>query len=132
MEYGMSRLGRVCYRDSNRSVFLATATDERPRTHSEQTAREIDQEVKRILDDSIRKVRHILETRREALEAVTKRLVEVESIDGAELRRIVEECSPGPQIVPGTLDARIRPSPQISDIDADISKPDRGYPDAAV
>lgn len=133
MEYGMSRLGRVCYRESNRSVFLATAADERPRSHSEQTAREIDQEVKRILDESIRKVRHILETRREALEAVTKRLVEVESIDGAELRRIVEECSPGPQLVPGTLDARLRPASPLIDAE-EINRLDRGpgYGDAAV
>jgi cell division protease FtsH len=47
MEYGMSRLGRVNYRESNRSPFLAmSGGDERLRSHSEQTAREIDQEVK--------------------------------------------------------------------------------------
>ena len=36
----------------------------REHSHSEQTAREIDEEVKRIIDESIEKVRHILETAR--------------------------------------------------------------------
>ena len=46
MEYGMSRLGRVNYRESCRSPFLAGGGEfPRERSHSEQTAREIDQEV---------------------------------------------------------------------------------------
>ncbi|MDX1946347.1 MAG: ATP-dependent zinc metalloprotease FtsH [Pirellulaceae bacterium] len=108
MEYGMSRLGRVNYRESNRSPFLAIASGEESVRHcSEQTLREIDQEVRRILDESIEKVRHILDVRRGALEALTKELIEVESIDAKELKRIVEETSPGPLVVPGT-DAALR------------------------
>jgi cell division protease FtsH len=109
MEYGMSRLGRVNYRESPQSAFLSLTTgDDRLRTHSEQTAREIDEEIKRIIDQSIDKVRHILEVRREALNALTQRLIEVESIDAEELERIVDEHSPGPLVVPGTLDAPAR------------------------
>ncbi|HND54090.1 MAG TPA: ATP-dependent zinc metalloprotease FtsH, partial [Pirellulaceae bacterium] len=95
MDYGMSRLGRVNYRESNRSVFLAGAGDERAKSHSEQTAREIDLEVKRIIDESLEKVRHILETRSTALESLTRRLIDVESVDAVELKRIVEEATPG-------------------------------------
>ena len=66
MEFGMSRLGRVNYRESNRSPFLAMAARrrERPHTAARQTLREIDQEVRRIIDEAIEKVRHILELRR--------------------------------------------------------------------
>ena len=39
------------------------------RTHSEQTAREIDEEIRRILAEALGQVRHILETRRPALVA---------------------------------------------------------------
>ena len=55
MEYGMSRLGRVNFRESNRSPFLAGGGGDMPsaRSHSEATAREIDQEVKRIIDQAI-------------------------------------------------------------------------------
>ena len=104
MDYGMSRLGRVNYRESNRSPFLAGSGADlsRPRGHSEQTAREIDEEVKRIVDESIEKARHILETRRASLEALTKRLIEKEVIDADELKEIIEQSSPSPLIVPGT------------------------------
>jgi cell division protease FtsH len=103
MEFGMSRLGRVCYRESPRSVFLAGYDGEPPiRNCSEQTAREIDLEVKRILDEALEQTRRILITRRAALEALTRRLMEIESIDAEELREIIERNSPGPRVVPGT------------------------------
>jgi cell division protease FtsH len=102
MEYGMSRLGRVAYRESNRNVFLASAMDEKNSSHSEQTAREIDEEVRRIIDESLEKVRHILEQRYSALVALTNRLIEIESVDSEELQRIVDASSTGPTVVPGT------------------------------
>ncbi|HYH40392.1 MAG TPA: AAA family ATPase, partial [Burkholderiales bacterium] len=110
MDYGMSRLGRVNYRESNRSPFLAGSGMDmaRSRSHSEQTAREIDEEVKRIVDSSIEKVRDILKNRRASLEALTKRLIEREVIDGEELREIIEQNSPAPLIVPGTEAERKR------------------------
>lgn len=101
-DFGMSRLGRVNYRESSRSAFLASAAEDRPRSHSEKTAREIDEEIRRIVDEAIEKVRRILETRRKALEAMTQRLIDVESIDSEELAEIIEHHSPSPRIVPGT------------------------------
>jgi cell division protease FtsH len=113
MDYGMSRLGRVTYRESPRSPFLAAAGADVPnaRSHSEETAREIDQEVRRIVDAGIEQVRRILETRRVALEAVARRLIECEVIDGTELRDIVEASTGSPQLVPGTDSDRRPPRP---------------------
>ncbi len=74
------------------------------------TAREIDEEVKRIINEAIEKVRHILATRRPALESLTRRLIEVESVDAAELKAIIEENSPGPLVVPGTAESRRSPT----------------------
>jgi len=104
MDYGMSRLGRVTYRESGRSPFLAGSMPDfgRSKGHSEETAREIDEEVKRILDAAIERVRQTLETRRPALEAVTARLIECEVIDGSELATLVEKTSPAAKLVPGT------------------------------
>ncbi len=115
MDYGMSRLGRVNYRESTRSPFLASGGGDLPaaRSHSEQTAREIDEEVRRIIDAAIESVRAILAGRRSALEAVTKRLMECEVIDGSELRGLVEGSTAAPQIVPGTATER-RPSRPIA------------------
>jgi cell division protease FtsH len=124
MEFGMSRLGRVNYRQSNRSPFLAAAAgDEGTHTCSETTLREIDQEVRRIIDEAIEKVRHILDLRRASLEAMTQRLMEVESIDADELKRIIEENSPTPLVVPGTEPPiRLAPPEQIAPEIAAIEK----------
>ena len=111
MDYGMSRLGRVTYRQNPRSPFLAAAGGDlsHSRAHSEETAREIDEEVRRIIDGGIEQVRQILETRRAALEAVTFRLIECEVINGSELRDIVEASTGVPLIVPGTTAGRRPP-----------------------
>jgi cell division protease FtsH len=104
MQYGMSRLGRVNFREGNRSAFLATGGgDSFGRDYSEQTAREIDQEVKRLIDESASHARSILTERRPALEALAKRLMEVEVVDGEDLKRIVDATIDGPRVVPGTV-----------------------------
>ncbi len=104
MEFGMSRLGRVNYRESGRSPFLGGggAGEGGIRDHSEQTAREIDEEVKRIIDDITQKARQILLERRQALESVTSKLIEIEVMDSAELQRLIDSTLTGPRVKPGT------------------------------
>jgi cell division protease FtsH len=110
MDYGMSRLGRVNYRES-RSVYLGAQEEfPRERTHSEHTAREIDQEIQHIIDQSQEKVRHVLQTRRKALVALAERLIEKEVMGAEELKQIIEDNSPSPMIVPGTADVTKRPA----------------------
>ena len=60
------------------------------RAHSEQTAREIDEEIRRIVAQSLERVRHVLETRRQALTAIADCLIEQETIDNGDLKRIIE------------------------------------------
>jgi cell division protease FtsH len=111
MDFGMSRLGRVNFRESHRSPFLATGGDfGRAASHSEHTAREIDEEVKRILDEMLERVRQILAERRQSLEAVTKSLMEHETIDSEMLKQIIDETISGARIVPGTAAEPKRPS----------------------
>jgi cell division protease FtsH len=119
LDFGMSRLGRVNFRQSNRSPFLA-GSGEVPRDfgHSEQTAREIDQEVRRIIDEGMDRVQHILETRRASLKAISQRLVEKEVIDADELAKLIAENSPSPLVVPGTAAERKRgPAVDIAPLD---------------
>ncbi|MFN7730941.1 MAG: ATP-dependent zinc metalloprotease FtsH [Pirellula sp.] len=106
MEYGMSRMGRVNYREGSRSAFLATGgADGMGRDYSEQTAREIDQEVSRIIEESSVQARSILTERRAALEAIAQRLIEVEVVDAVDLKRLVDASIGGPRVVPGTVPA---------------------------
>jgi cell division protease FtsH len=106
MEYGMSKLGRVNYRESKRSPFIGGGGGQADypavRPHSEQTMRDIDQEVHRIIDQAIERVRHILTSRHQALEALTAKLMEKETINADELKEIIDANSPSPLIVPGT------------------------------
>ena len=118
----MSRLGRVNYRERGRAAYLLGADDVRDRNHSEQTAREIDQEIKRIIEESLEKTRHILNTRRKALVAVAERLMEKEVIDTAELREIVEANSPSAMIVPGTTEPALRRLPDEPPAAATVKK----------
>ena len=62
----------------------------------------IDDEVKRILEKALDGVTEILKSRRDALVAVAEKLIEVEAINGDDLKRIIEEHATGPQVVPGT------------------------------
>jgi cell division protease FtsH len=108
MQYGMSSLGRINFKEDRSSPFLAGASGGvGMRQFSESTAQQIDKEVKRIIDEAIEQVRETLKVRKAALVALTKVLVDVESVDSEELKRIIDENSPGPLLVPGT-DAAIR------------------------
>lgn len=101
-EFGMSpKLGRIHYSESRSSPFLGVSTAGEP-IHAEQTIREIDLEVKRILDESNATVLDILRRRRDVLEQMTRELLEVETMDADHLKRILDEHHPGAQIVPGT------------------------------
>jgi cell division protease FtsH len=121
MDFGMSRLGRVNFRESHRSPFLAMGGGEgRMSSHSEQTAREIDEEVKRIIDEGLDRVRHILAKRRAALDAISEELMKQEVIDSETLTKIIEENSPSPMIVPGT-DSEPRRTVKLPEAGADPS-----------
>ncbi len=105
MEYGMSDLGRINYRETRGSAFLAGGgSDYVGTTFSQETAQKIDQEVRKIVDESLSKVRHILQEREEILYTLSERLIEIESIDAAELKEIVDGSLTGPRVVPATSD----------------------------
>jgi len=126
MEFGMSRLGRVNFREHSRAMYLAGVEDIRDRSHSEQTAREIDLEIKRIIEESLENVRHILATRRKALVALADRLIEKEVMDNEELHQIIEANAPNAAIVPGTADSASRRTADDTITAADVKKAELG------
>jgi cell division protease FtsH len=89
-EWGMSdALGAVTY-DGNKSHsrFLDLPGMDRG-NYSEPTAEKIDSEIKRIVTEAHDKAREILSSNREKLERVTRRLLEVEVMEGDELRQLL-------------------------------------------
>jgi len=101
-EFGMSRMGRLNFRDAGPPAFLNGTGFAEADRYSEQTAREIDLEVRRILDEATHEVRGILLARRPALEALAKRLMDKEVVDGEELRLLIGEYYAGPKLVPAS------------------------------
>jgi cell division protease FtsH len=92
MEYGMSReLGPVNLSGGRRNQFLQAGEggDGGRQSYSEETAREIDHEIRGIIDGTYERVRAILTDDRAALEALAQRLLEKEVVDEAELREIM-------------------------------------------
>jgi cell division protease FtsH len=129
-EFGMSRMGRVNFQERPGPDFLGgLGSGEGDRLYSEHTAREIDVEVHKIIDDATREVRAVLLSRRAALEAIAQRLMEKEVMDGRELRQLLEQHSPGPRLVPGS-DALHGAAPAVALVRAEPAA-DAGKPQAA-
>jgi cell division protease FtsH len=90
-EFGMSPLGRIFFHEQDGAGFLgAPSFMDGQREYSEHTACAIDKEVREIIDRATDDVRMILRNRRPALDAVARRLMEKEVMDGDELRQLIE------------------------------------------
>jgi cell division protease FtsH len=102
-EFGMSpKLGRVHYSESRSSPFLAGGGGSSDYSHSEETIREIDLEVRRIIDSAYDTANEILSTRRPVMEHLTRELLERETIEAPTLQEILDIYKTGLQIKPGT------------------------------
>ena len=89
MDYGMSRMGRMSFRDNPRASFLGNGMPQQ-RLHSEETAREIDQEIRSIIDHLFQQTKVLLEEKKNILERLTERLLEKEIIENEELKEVIE------------------------------------------
>lgn len=89
-ELGMSeKVGPINYASRQGSEFLGTELM-RDRSHSEETARLIDHEVKRLIDEAYEKARTLLTEHRTTVEAVTQALLEHETIDGKHIQAVID------------------------------------------
>ena len=86
--YGMSeRLGNVAFDTGHDEVFIGKSmTQTRP--YSEQTAAEIDEEVRRIIDEAYDRAAAILQKNRTQLETVAGYLLENETMSGEEFEKV--------------------------------------------
>ena len=94
-EFGMSdSLGAINYDGNKRARFLDIPLPQERGLYAEQTAEQIDSEIRRIVTEAHNKARKILTERREKLETVTRRLLEVEVMEGDELRQLLGAAPP--------------------------------------
>jgi len=104
-DFGMSsKMGRVFYGEKNVGpTFQGPQAFRNETVHSAETIREIETEVKRIIDEASVTVRDVLTSRRELLDHLASDLFEIEVMDSDHLKRILDEHTTGPQIKPGTF-----------------------------
>ena len=88
--WGMSeKLGNMAYGKNQENVFMGRDFGHQ-RDYSEQVAYEIDQEIKRIVDERYELAKRLLSENRDMLERISKELLEKETIDEKEFEQIME------------------------------------------
>jgi cell division protease FtsH len=89
MHWGMSeKVGNVLYGDNPEYVFLGRDMM-RTKDYSEQTAQEIDTEVKRIIDEANNTAKELINGSRDKLEIIANALLEYEMLEGAQVDEII-------------------------------------------
>jgi cell division protease FtsH len=93
-QFGMSeKLGPVTYGEKEELIFLGRELSEQ-RNYSDETAEEIDEEVKRIVSDAYKTAKNLLLQYRHILDTVAKRLLEQETLDADEFAAIFTDGTP--------------------------------------
>jgi len=92
VQWGMSDLGPVSYSDNHDSVFLGRDLMQHHR-YSQKTAMKIDREVKKIISRCYERTVHLLKTHNKILATLAEELIERETVDGAEVKRLVRMFS---------------------------------------
>jgi cell division protease FtsH len=88
-EWGMSeKLGRIRYSENEEEVFLGHSVTQRKNV-SDATAKVIDDEIRRIVDDGEATARHVLGEHLEDLHILAKGLLEFETLSGEECQKLL-------------------------------------------
>jgi len=117
-EWGMSELGPLAFGKKDEAIFLGREITQH-RDYSEDTAIQIDKEVKRIVSEGYDRARAVLNNNKEMLERIALALLEREVIDGSEVQLLMENKPlpekprtpppPPPQAAPSTDPKVVRP-----------------------
>ncbi len=91
-KWGMSDLGPLTFADKDDLVFLGRDLAVR-KDFSEETARKIDEEVKKIIMKNYNRAKEILENKKELLFKLAETLLEKESLTGDEIKEIIDKES---------------------------------------
>ena len=87
-EYGMSEMGPLTFGKKEEQIFLGREIAQH-RDFSEDTAIKIDEQVKKIVTAQYERAKAIIEENRDTMIRLAECLLERESLDGVEIRRIV-------------------------------------------
>ncbi len=88
-EYGMSRMGPLTFGKKEEQIFLGREISQH-RDFSEETARQIDSEVRSMVDEAYKSAYSILDSKQDAMHRMATALLERETIDANEIRMIID------------------------------------------
>jgi cell division protease FtsH len=88
-EYGMSRLGPLTFGKKEEQIFLGREIAQH-RDFSEETARQIDLEVRRLIDEAYQSAHNIIDANQDVMHRIAAALLERETIDADEVRLLLE------------------------------------------
>ena len=88
-DWGMSPLGPVAYGENHDTVFLGREIT-RSENFSEETARLIDVEIHKLIDEQYNRARSIIIEKRAALDKIAEALLQYETIEGRHVKEILE------------------------------------------
>ncbi|HEY6044968.1 MAG TPA: ATP-dependent zinc metalloprotease FtsH [Pyrinomonadaceae bacterium] len=91
-EYGMSDLGPLTFGKKEEQIFLGREIAQH-RDYSEETSIRIDSEVRKIVTEQYERARRIIDENRDTMVRLAEALLEHESLDGVQIRRIVAGLS---------------------------------------
>jgi cell division protease FtsH len=94
-DYGMSTLGPVALSGEHGSAFLRSAGMPETRSYSEQTARMVDEEVRKLVTEALERARQVLSTHRDKVQALAARLLSTEVVEEDAMTPIL-----GPKVLP--------------------------------
>ena len=90
-EVGMSeKLGPVSYGEREDSIFLGREFAQHRPDYSEKTAIDIDEEIKRIINEQHTRAKNVLTQYRDALDRLAQALLERETLDQDEIRAVID------------------------------------------
>jgi cell division protease FtsH len=93
--YGMSDLGVMVYGENEGEVFLGRSVTQHKNV-SEATMQKVDSEIRRIIDQQYALARQLLEDNRDKVEAMTRALLDWETIDAEQIDDIMAGKPPRP------------------------------------
>ena len=89
--FGMSKLGPVQYDQSDGNVFLGRDYGSYQRNYSDQVALEIDNEVRRIIEECHKQAYDIITQYKDDVELLAKTVFERETINASEIKELLEK-----------------------------------------
>ena len=125
--WGMSDLGPLSYAKGEEHVFLGREIAQH-RDYSETTARKIDEEIHKLIENSYNRAKTVLNEHLDILHKLSELLLEKETVQGSELDELIQSMRPGIELPSMSADAKGKSAETGETAGAENPSPDAQEP----